>query len=69
MQVFEHTIESVCDCVASVSFLSPKIFETLKSNNKIELRTCERKLRAANGLPIEVRGVLRVPVKLGSELT
>ena len=45
-----------------------KNFETLKANNKIELRTWERKLRAANGLPIEVRGVIRVPVKLGTKL-
>ena len=68
MQVFEHTIEAVCDCGANVSCLSPKILETLKSKNKIELRTCDRKLRAANGLPIEVRGVIRVPVKLGTNL-
>ena len=68
MQIFEQTIEAVCDCGASVSCLSPKIFETLRLNHKIELRTCERKLRAANGLPIEVRGVIRVPVKLGTTL-
>ena len=68
MQIFEQTIEAVCDCGASVSCQSPKIFETLKLNHKIELRTCERKLRAANGLPIEVRGVIRVPVKLGTTL-
>ena len=66
MQVFEHNNEAVCDCGASVSCLSPKVIETLKSNNKIKLRTCERKLRAANGLPIEVRGVIRVPVNLGT---
>ena len=58
MQIFEQTILAVCDCVASVSCLSPKIYDTLQTNTKIELSTCGRKLRAANGLPIEVRGVI-----------
>ena len=64
MQVCGKVVEAVCDCGASVSCLSPDVFENLKANNTIELKTCKRKLRAANGLPIEVKGVITVPVKI-----
>ena len=37
----------------------------MKQTHKRDLKPCLRKLRAANGLPIEVKGVVRVPVVIG----
>ena len=65
MKNCEKKIEAVCDCGASVSCLSPLIYDELKQTLKLDLKPCLRKLRAANGLPIEVKGVDRVPVVIG----
>ena len=65
MKVYEKKIEAVCDCGASVSCLSPLIYDELKQTHKLDLKPCPRKLKAANGLPIEVKGVVRLPVVIG----
>ena len=65
MKYCEKKIEAVCDCAASVSCLSPSIYDELKQTHKFDLRPCLRKLKAANGLPIEVKGVVRLPVVNG----
>ena len=65
MKICEKKIEAVCDCGASVSCLSPSIYDELKQTHKFDLRPCLRKLKAANGLPIEVKGVVRLPVVIG----
>ena len=65
MKTFEKKIEAVCDCRASVSCLSPLIYDELKRTHKLDLKACLRKLRAANGVSIEVKGVVRVPVIIG----
>ena len=57
--------EAMFDCGASVSSHSLYIYDELKQTHKRELKLCHRKLRAANGLPIEVKGVMRVPVEIG----
>ena len=65
MKICEKKIEAVCDCSASVSCLSLFIYDELKQTHKLDLKPCLRKLRAANGLPIEVKGNFRVPVVIG----
>ena len=65
MKICGKKIEAVCDCGASVSCLSPLIYDELKQTHQLDLKPCLRKLRAANGLPIEVKGVVRVPVVIG----
>ena len=65
MKICEKKIEAVCDCGASVSCLSPLIYDQLKQTHQIDLKPCLGKLRAANGLPMEVKGVVRVPVVIG----
>ena len=65
MKLYEKKIEAVCDCGASVSCLSPLIYDELKQTHKLDLKPCLRKLKAANGLPIEVKGVVRLPVVIG----
>ena len=37
----------------------------MKQTHQLDLKSCLRKLKAANGLPIEVKGVVRVPVVIG----
>ena len=65
MKICEKKIQALCDCGASVSCLSPLIYDELKQMHKFDLKPCLRKLGAANGLPIEVKGVVRVPVVIG----
>ena len=67
MKNFGNKIEAVCDCGASVSCLSPLIYDQLKQTHKLYLKLCLRKLRAANGLLIEVKGAVRVPVVIGAK--
>ena len=58
-------IKAVCDCGTSVSCLSPLSYDELKQTHKLDLKPCLRKLKAANGLPIKVKGVVRLPVVFG----
>ena len=68
LKILDKDVEAVCDCGASVSCLSSEIYNELKKTYQIILETCTRSLRAANGLPIDVEGTIRVPVYLGNKL-
>ena len=61
-------LEAVCNCGASVSGPRSEIYNELKKTYQITLETCTRSLRAANGQPIDVRGIIRVPVYVGNNL-
>ena len=65
MKLYEKKIEAVCDCGASVSCLSPLIYDELKQTHKLDPKPCLRKLKAANCLAIKVKGVVRLPVVIG----
>ena len=65
MKHYQKKIEAVCDCGASVSCLSPLIYDELKQTHKLDLKPNLRKLKAANALPIEVKSVVRLPVVIG----
>ena len=65
MKNCEKKIEAVCDCGTSVSCLSPSIYDELKQTHKFDLRPCLRKLKAANGLPNEIKVVVRLHVVIG----
>ena len=67
MKLYEKKFEAVCDCGASVSCLSPSIDNELKQTHNFNLQPCLRKLKAANGLPIEVKGVVRLPAVIGAK--
>ena len=64
MKICEKRVEAVCDCGASVSCLSALIYDELKQTHELDLNPCLRKLRAAKGLPIEVKGVVRIPATI-----
>ena len=65
MILYEKKIEAVRGCGAIVSCLGPLIYDELKQTHKLDLKPCSRKLKAANDLPIEVKGVVRLPVVIG----
>ena len=68
LKILDKMVEAVCDYGASVSCLSTKIYNELKKTYRISLETCTRSLRAANGLPADVKGIIRVPVYAGNKL-
>ena len=68
LKILDKTVEAVCDCGASVSCVSSEIYNELKKTYQITLKNCTRSLRAANGLPIDVKGIIRVPVYVGNKL-
>ena len=63
--IFDRIIEAICDSGASVSCLSSEIYGSLKLEHSLKLEPALRQLKAANQLPIETRGVIRLPIKLG----
>ena len=67
IQVCDKLIEAVCDCGASVSCSNPIIFEDLRKTSGIQLNKCNKKLKATNGLPIGVKGIIRVPLTVGNK--
>ena len=68
IQVCDKVIEAMCDCGASVFCLSPVIFEDSRKTNGIQLNKCNKNLKAANGLPIGVNGIIRVPLRLETNI-
>ena len=67
IQVCDKLMEAVCDCGASVSCLSPVIFEDLRKINGFQLNKYNKNLKAANGLPIGINGIIRVPLTVGNK--
>ena len=67
IRICDKLVEAVCDCGASVSCLSPAVFDDLRKSNGIRLQNSTKSLKAANGLPIKVKGVIRVPLKVGEK--
>ena len=68
LKILDKMVEAVCDCGASVSCLRSEIYNELKKTYQTTLENCTRSLRAANGLPIDVKVIIRVPVYVGNKL-
>ena len=68
LKILDKMMEAVCDCGAIVSCLSSEIYNELKKTDQITLETCTRSPRAANWLPIDMKGIIRVPVHVGNKL-
>ena len=62
---FDRIIEAICDSGASVSCLSSEIYDSLKLKPSLKLEPALRQVKAAQQLPIETRGVVRLPISLG----
>ena len=68
LKILDKTVEAVCDCGAIVSCLSSEIYNEPRKTYQTTMETCTRNVRAANGLPIDVKGIIRVPVYVGNKL-
>ena len=65
MKNFDRMIEAICDSGASVSCISIEIYDPLKTKHSLKMKPSRTQLRAANQLPIEKRGILCLPAKIG----
>ena len=65
IKIFERIIEAICDSGASVLCLSSEIYDSLNYKHSLKMEPALRQLKAANQLPIEMRGVVRLPISLG----
>ena len=62
IKIFDCVIETICNSGASVSCFSNEMYISLKSKHSLKFELSLTKLKAANQLPVETRGVLRLPV-------
>ena len=51
-----------------MSCLSSEIYDSLNWKHSLKLEPALRQLKAANQLPIETRGVVRLPISLGGRI-
>ena len=65
LKIFDRIIEAICDSGASVSCLSSENYDSLNLKHSLKLELAPRQLKAANQLPIETRGFVRLPISLG----
>ena len=65
IKIFDCIIEAICDSGESVSCFSSEIYDSLKVKHSLKMEPALRQLKAANQLPIETRGVVRLPICLG----
>ena len=66
VQVCHKLFEAVFGSGASVYCLSPVIFEDFRKPNGIQLHNCNENLKAVNGLPTGVKGIVRVLLTVGT---
>ena len=65
IKIFDRITEAICDSGASVSCLSIEINDSLKTKHSLKMEPSRTQLKAANHLPKETRGTVRLPVKIG----
>ena len=65
IKIFDCIIEAICDSGASVACLSSETFDSLILKHSLKLEPALRQLKAANQLPIQTWGVVRLPISLG----
>ena len=58
-------VEATCDGGASVSCLSEKLFDQINENHHVRLQPSRTRLGTANQMPIQIKGTVSVPIKIG----
>ena len=61
-------VEAVCDSGASVSCLSEKHFNQINENHQVKIQLSTTRLSSANQMPIQIKGKVSVPIKIGSKM-
>ena len=65
ISILNKQIKTVCDSGASVSSLSEKRFNQINGNNQIKMQPSTTILSSANQMPIQMKGTISVPIKIG----
>ena len=67
ISILNKQVEAVCDSGASVSCLSEKLFNQINENHQVKIQPSTTRLSSANQMPIETKGTVSVPIKIGSK--
>ena len=65
ISILNKQVEAVCDSGANVSCLSEKLFNQLNENHQVKIQPSTTRLSSANQMPIQIKGTVSVPVKIG----
>ena len=67
ISILSKQVEAVCDSAASVSCLSEKIFKQINENHQVKIQPSITRLSSANQMPIQIKGTVSVPIRIGSK--
>ena len=65
ISILNKQVEAVCDSGASVSCLSEKLFNQINENHQVKIQPSTIRLSSANQRPIQIKGTVSVPIKIG----
>ena len=58
-------MKAVCDNGASVSCVSEKLFNEINENHQVKIQQSTTSLSSANQMPIQIKGAVSVPIRMG----
>ena len=67
ISLLNKQVEGVCDSGASVSCLSENFFNQINENHQVKIQPSTTRLISANQMPIQIKGTVSVPIKIGPE--
>ena len=67
LSILNKQVETVCDSRASVSCLSENFFNQINENHQTKIQPSTTRLSSANQMPMQIKGTVSVPVKIGSQ--
>ena len=65
ISILNKQVEAVCDSGASVSCLREKLFNQINENHQVKIQPSTTRLSSANQRPIQIKGTVSVPIKIG----
>ena len=65
ISILNKQVEAVCDSGASVSCLCEKLFNQINENHQVKIQPSTTRLSSANQMPIQIKGTVSVPNKIG----
>ena len=68
ISILNKQVEAVCDSGASVSCISEKHFNQINENHQVKIQPSTTRLSSANQMPIQIKGTISVPIKIGSKI-
>ena len=65
ISILNKQVEAVCDSGASISRLSEKRFNQINENHRVKIQASTTRLSSANQMPVQIKGTVYVPIKIG----